>query len=58
MTIDTEHRDAPICPWCGEVSERAVDMYKIGINRSACLNCREVFTTGRNVTITYTTEKL
>ena len=50
---DTEHRDFPICPYCG--IEQDVWHEKC---LTECHECHRLFPVYRNVTVTYTTKKL
>lgn len=58
---DTEHRDDPICPYCGHVER---DAWEIdlgpgieGDGESDCVECGNTYLISRHATITYSTKK-
>ena len=61
-TYDTEHRDAPICPYCGYARRDAWEInFGPGIEGQAeitCGRCEEDFAVQRNCTVTYSTDKI
>lgn len=60
--IDTEHRDNPICPYCGHLRKDAWEInFGPGIegwNEITCGNCEKEYFVERHCTVTYSTRKL
>jgi hypothetical protein len=59
-TIDTEHRDLPICPHCGHEHKEAWDWGFPGAEgciETWCESCGKEMIVSKSVTITYTTTK-
>ena len=62
LVIDTEHRDAPICPYCGHARTDAWEInFGPGMEGEAeidCAHCEREYIVARNVTVTYCTSKI
>lgn len=60
MSIDTENKDAPVCPHCGffnDAAWRVGSKYvrADGLCRDECRSCGRAFVVSRQVTVTYST---
>ena len=59
VEIDTEHRDWPVCPYCGHVHDDAWEWnFGPGLEGDTeveCHHCNRTFYVERCVTVTYST---